>query len=287
MSSNDDLFRSAIEHYRSGRAHQARSICREIVAGDECHGQAQAMLGLIAHREDDFDEAARRFDLAARAQPEQPLHRVNLGAALLAAGRRDDALATLRDATAIFPDHAGLWSSLGEACLANERWSEAESAFACASRAEPENTGHGYRRALACDRAGRLVEAAALYRAVLARDPRHGDAGNGLGLLLMAEGNLHDASASFTAAFIAGSHAGAGLNLSRCLVLAGEADRAVEIARHVVSAHPEMAVAHRCLGEALEATGARTEAVACYRQALACDPGDADARALLAAALDA
>jgi len=284
---DDDLFRSAIDHYRSGRSSQARQICRDIVARQEGHGQAQAMLGLLAHREHNHDEAARRFHLACQAQPDQPLHRVNHGAALLAAERWDEAVEAMVQATLAFPHHAALWSSLGNAHAGVQAWSKAQAAFARAVQAEPDNPVHSYNRALACDRDGRPADAERHYLAALALDPRHGDARNNLGLVQLAQGRDHDASASFTAAFVAGSHAGAGLNLSRCLASAGEASKAVEVARHVVAAHPEMAEAHHYLGEALEAATDPASAAACYRQACELDPRDQAARAALFHALHA
>ena len=287
MSSTEELFRSAIEHYRSGRGQQARRICREIVAHDARHGPAQAMLGLLAHREHDHGEAARRFLLASEAQPDQPLHRVNLGVALLAAERWDEAAAAMAQATTAFPHHAELWAILGNAHAGNELWDRAETAFARASEAEPQKPEHVYNQALACDRAGRMEQAERLYRSVLEDDPRHGDARNNLGLLLMAAGRSREASECFAAAFIAGSHAGAGLNLSRCLTAGGEAQRAVEVARHVASAHPEMAQAHHYLGEALEAASDIASATICYRRALELDPGDEAARAALFLSLHA
>ncbi len=287
MSSTDELFRSALDHYRSGRGQQARRICREIVALDAGHGQAQAMLGMLAHREHDHGEAARRFLLASRAQPDQPLHHLNLGVALLADERWDEAVEAMAHATIAFPHNAALWSCLGNAHAGKEDWGRAETAFARASQAEPENPAHSYNRGLACDRAGRPEEAAALYRVVLARDPRHGDARNNLGLALMAQGATHDARECFTAAFIAGSHTGAGLNLSRCLTAAGETAKAIDVAGHVVSAHPEMAEAHHYLGEALVAAGNHASAAACFGRSLELDPGDQASRAALFHALHA
>ena len=287
MSSTEELFRSAIEHYRMGRGQQARRICREIVARDAGHGPAQAMLGLIAHREHDHGEAARRFLLASEAQPDQPLHRVNLGVALLAAERWDEAAEAMARATAAFAHMAGLWAILGNAHAGLQDWDRAEKAFGRAAQAEPESPEHVYNQALACDRAGRTGKAEQLYRAALERDPRHGDARNNLGLLMMAAGRTRDASECFSAAFIAGSHAGAGINLSRCLIAAGDGARAVEMARHVASAHPEMAQAHHYLGEALEAASDMAAASVCYRRALDLDPDDEAARAALFMALHA
>ena len=287
MTSNDELFRSAIEHYRSGRGNQARRICRSIVAEREDHGPAQAMLGLMAHREHAYDEAARHFFLACQAQPDQPLHRVNHGAALLAAQRWEEAAEAMVRATMTFPHHGALWSSLGNAHAGLEAWGKAEAAFARAVEAEPDNPAHIYNRALACERDGRFEQAQAHYQAVLAQDPRHGDARNNLGLVMLAQGRSAEAEATFTAAFVAGSHAGAGLNLSRCLAARGDTARAIEVARHVVSAHPEMAEAHHYLGEACEAASDPAAAAAAYRHALDLDPRDQAARAGLFHALHA
>lgn len=287
MTSNDELFRSAIDHYRSGRGDEARRICRAIVAGQEDHGPAQAMLGLMAHRENDHDTAARCFSLASRAQPDQPLHRINLGAALLAAQRWDEAVAAMTSACLSFPHEAALWSCQGNAYAGQLAWARAEASFAHAARLEPDNATHSYNQALACDRDGRHKEAENQYRKTLARDPRHGDARNNLGLLMLAQGRNREAAECFTAGFIAGSHAGAGLNLSRCLAASGDTAKAIEIARHVAGAHPEMAEAHQCLGEACDAAGDHATAALNYRRALDLEPGNQAARAALYHALHA
>ena len=87
------------------------------------------MLGLLAHREHDNDEAARRFAAAVEAAPDQPLHRVNLGAALLAGQRWADAAKAMGAATMAFPHEAALWSHLGNAHAGLLAWDKAEAAL--------------------------------------------------------------------------------------------------------------------------------------------------------------
>lgn len=279
MSPTEQQFSRALDHMQKGRGSQAREICRRIIAENPRFAPAHALLGVLALGEHDADEAAERFFDAVDLQPDQPEHRLNLGVALVTAGRRDDAVASLAAATLAFPHHADLWSLLGNAHAGRRDWTRAEQAFARATVLAPSAGRHHYNRALACDRAGRLSEALHHYEAALEREPALHEARNNRALVLMGQGRLAEATEEFARTANEGHHAGATINLGRALGTAGRSEEALAVLQVACERFPETADAHHYLGELLDARGAHDAALRAYTRTLGLDPGHRAARA--------
>ncbi len=237
----DEAFRQALVHYRAGRGGQARRICRDIVAANGDHGKDHAMLGLLAHREHDLHEAARRYLRASELEPDEISHRANLGIALVAARRWTEALDAMRQATIAFPHSPILWCNLGNACAGQRSWSAAQKAFARALEAEPDNAEHHYNLALAHDKAGGAATAEHHYKATLLRMPEHAEARNNLGLLLFKGGRHPEATEQFSLVLRLQDHLGAGINLARLLAESGRSDEGLALATQVAERNPAVA----------------------------------------------
>jgi Flp pilus assembly protein TadD len=93
-------------------------------------------LALVALRRE--EEAVAEFQAAARADPRSVEARTNLGAALLATGKVDDAVSAFRDALDLAPDHAEANYNLGRVYLMSGRDENAVELLTRTIRARPD-----------------------------------------------------------------------------------------------------------------------------------------------------
>ncbi|HYE52837.1 MAG TPA: tetratricopeptide repeat-containing glycosyltransferase family protein [Azospirillaceae bacterium] len=169
-----------------------------------------------------YDEAARRFQAAAEAQPDHPAVLFNLGLALRGLGRRADAAAAWQHALALRPGHPQTLSQL--ASLLAE--------------------------------AGRADAAEALYGRLAALDPGFPGAALGLGNARMAQARPEAAEAAFRLAVAADPAAHAAVNnLGAALMAQGRAEEAVALYRRAARLAPAAPEYHKNLGTALLSLG--------------------------------
>jgi tetratricopeptide (TPR) repeat protein len=170
--------------------------------------------------------------------------RNNLGVALAAQGRTDDAMAQFREALEIKPDYADAHTNLG----------------------------------LALWRQGRLEEAAAHYRSALQSTPDAALPHSNLGLVLTEMGRVDEAIVHLSDAVrLDPELSGARVNLGNALRVSGRAQEALEQYELAVQIDPEDAEAHNNIGAMLAQQGRRAEAATRFRTALRHDPRSADA----------
>jgi tetratricopeptide (TPR) repeat protein/GT2 family glycosyltransferase len=167
------------------------------------------------------------------------------GAALMQAGRLDEAAVSYRAAIAVRPDHAVAQFNLG--CVLRLQ-GDLDAAIACFRHAiadQPEFFDAQRGLAVTAHQRGHLGEALAFYRRALDQRPDHAETLCEFGLLLLRLERTDDAIA--------------------CL------ERAIRAA-------PGLAWAHNHLGTALSAQNRIAEAIASYDRALALKPDFADAQ---------
>ncbi|MBI3492016.1 MAG: tetratricopeptide repeat protein [Acidobacteria bacterium] len=176
----------------------------------------------------------------------------NLGTALQAEQRLDEAMAHYQRAIALRADYAPVYSNMATALRAK----------------------------------GRLNEAVAAYERALALQPDFPDAHYNLANALLDEGRTDEAIAHFETALqsIPGS-VDVHTNLGTALAAKGRADEAIKEFRRALEIDPASAQAHRDLGDLLAASGQQAEAIDHLRRATALQPSDAAAHYDLAGAL--
>jgi Flp pilus assembly protein TadD len=174
-------------------------------------------LGLALVAEGRRAEALTWFEHAARLSPENAEASFNAGEQLLELDRPEEATAYLERAAELWPPY--LASCSHELGLYHARRGDYGTALGFLQRAaalEPAVARHPYNVGLALRRLGRDQEAEAAYRAALALDPAFADAHNNLGMLLEERGRLEDARSSYEAALRADpAHGRAAENLER------------------------------------------------------------------------
>lgn len=233
-SSIPEAFTIARRHFDEGRLPQALHICRQIVGLDPRHVGAWHLLGLIAMRSGQSDEALKCFDAvlklapafadahnmrgvilagqrkpalaadsfreALRYRPDLVMARNNLGNALRELGDRGAALACFQEVVRLAPDSVAGQSNLGGLLLSLGRFAEAEVALQHAARLRPDSIEVSFNLGLVLARLGRTEESIAWNRQAIRRDPARAGAHANLGHGLAESGRVEEAIAAYRTA---------------------------------------------------------------------------------------
>jgi tetratricopeptide (TPR) repeat protein len=205
---------------------------------------------------------------------------VALGLGLMTAHRNEayrSNLALWSDTVAKMPDDAFAQNNLGKALFAAGRVDEAASHYSRALQLEPQDAEAHYNLANILVDRGRLPEAIAEYGQALRYEPNFYQANNNLGLALMRAGRAAEAIPQFEATlrFQPDSFQGH-CNLADALAQVGQTAESVEQYELALRADPNVAVAHENLGMALAQLGRVPEAIQQFEIAVQLDPNDPD-----------
>ncbi len=233
-----------------------------------------------------IDEAVASYRRALARKPDLADAHSNLGNALKALGRIDEAVASYRRALAIKPDFADAHSNLGSALRDLGRLEESVESCRRALEINPDFADAYTNLGNAQKDLGRLDEAVASYRRVLEIKPHFAEAHNNLGNTLRESKRLDEAVASYRGALeIRPDYAEVHSNLGDTLKDLGRLDESVESCRRALEIKPDFFAAHSNLGNALRELGQLENAVASYRRALEIKPDFAEAHNNLGTAL--
>ena len=93
----------ALEHYQAGRLSQAEAVCRQILQADPNQPAALHFLGVIAIQVGNSEIASELIRKAISLKPDYIEAHFNLAIALMAQGKRDEAIARYRQVIALMP----------------------------------------------------------------------------------------------------------------------------------------------------------------------------------------
>lgn len=225
---------------RSERRRQIATVAKAPDADRRLAADMAVATGL--HKQGRLKEAADLYRKIVRAYDGRPEIRValsNLGAALQAMGRTDEAVQALKKARALKPDAPAPHHNLGMALL----------------------------------NMGRLEEAVDSLTTAVELDPRFRDAWIGLGLALERGGVLDRAETAFRKA-LEQDPAGmeARFNLANLLRRTGRAEEAIQEYGRCLELRPQFPEAHFAIGRTREETGDFAAAAAAYLEALRLAP---------------
>jgi tetratricopeptide (TPR) repeat protein/4-amino-4-deoxy-L-arabinose transferase-like glycosyltransferase len=176
----------------------------------------------------------------------------NLGEALQADGRYDEAIVHYRQAIAFSPEWAAPYNNIGTALRSQGRVDEAIVHFQQALALQPNYPRAHYNLAVALLAAGKPNEAIGHIREALPSMMDSVEAHRDLGIALAAEGRANEAIAEF---------------------------------REALRLDPDAAALHRTLGESLASQGATAEAMDHFRRAVQLNPDDNQAHVDLSTGL--
>jgi protein O-mannosyl-transferase len=175
-----------------------------------------------------FDEAIDQFQKALKIDPNDVDAAYNLGNTLAQQGNFEAAGKQLEHALQIKPDNAMAAYDLGNVRVRQKRFDEAIDQFRNALKSDPALARANYNLAQIFSQQGKLDEAIRNYRLVLRSDPAHVKARYYLAVALAEQGDFQGAGKEFQESLriepnLAEAHAG----LARALTAQGNKDEAV------------------------------------------------------------
>ncbi len=282
IAANDAI---ATFHHELGAALQAqrdlvradRSFARAIeLAPDDLqylaeYGDLQLDMGRAAAAEKIFRELQRRAPGLLTAS-------VNLGSALMAQNRLDEATASLQEALRIDPFCAQALSNLGAIAIKKKDIAEAQRLLQRALEIDSlsfearVNLAVVYQKQWKWDKALRILEEAARIK------PGHPEVRYNLGRAYWHRNDYAAAEQALRDVVRVAPHLiDAAIDLGKILFETGRAEEALAHLRGVLQQNPDKAIAHVSFGFALEVMGEFEQAMDCYEKALALDRDDLQA----------
>ncbi len=210
----------------------------------------------------------------------------NLGVALQAEKRYDEAQVHYERAIALRSDYAPAYSNLGTAFRAERRLDEAVASYERALQLQPDYPDAHYNLANVLLDQGQSDAAIEHFQVALRSVPGSAEVHNNLGIALAAKGQLPLALAEFQSALrIEPGSAKTHRNLGDVLLSAGRGGEALDHFRRATELAPDEGSMHYDYGSALLEAGRPQQAVAEFRAALQTMPNSVEAHNNLGIAL--
>jgi len=271
--------------YDQGDDDGALESYREALRLDPGLAMTHANLGTLLWRKHDFEAAIEAFEISLRLDSESRSAantHVGLGAALMSAGRLEDALVTLAEAVRLDPKSANAHLHLGIALRGNARIEEAEKSLREALRLDPDSSNGHFQLGLIHQTRGERDEAIAAFRLAARLDPSNTIAHVALGAALHRKGRLDEAISEIRKVVrLVPDQPWPRNNLGTLLMRKGNVKAAREQYREAIRIDPEYALAHMNLGELHLRAYDLSAAADALRTALRLDPALAKAQLLL------
>src|SRR6202034_4374025 len=102
-----ELFAAALRHHQAGHLSEAERLYRQVLAADSRHVDALHFLGVLAHQAGRNEAAVELIGKAIAQNGRVPAYHNNLGNALKAQGKLQEAAASYSEALSHKPDHVG------------------------------------------------------------------------------------------------------------------------------------------------------------------------------------
>ncbi|GGC61849.1 tetratricopeptide repeat protein [Undibacterium terreum] len=178
-------FESARLLHEAGQLEQARSVYEHILSIEPAHADTLHLLGVMAHQAGDHRQAIKLIQQAidAAPRPVPAIYYNNMGSALRAAGRHQDAMIAFSLGIHVDKNYAPGYFNLGVAMSGQGDWEAALQRFSQALDLKPDFADAHYNKAIAEKQLGRPREALASFREVLRLQPGNGLAQHYVALL--------------------------------------------------------------------------------------------------------
>lgn len=246
---NRVLLIQALNALQAGATQEAAWRLQAILDKNPQHAEAQYYMGVVAHRQQNHEEALIAIEKALALAPQNGLFYYGKGAVFQSTNRVDEAISNYRQALALLPELEDARFNLAVLLQQQNQLVEAESHYQILLKNKStlqtilknqpahqlilRNLGH-----LASSR-GQPGEAISYYRQALVIDPKFAEVSNNLGVLLQEQ---------------------------------GLGEEAIEAYRQGIQAQPDLPQLHNNLGNAFKTLGRLEEAKACYEEAIRLQP---------------
>ncbi len=251
---------------RDGRLEMAVSaLKRALTLGDEPEHRFQ--LAILQLRTSEFEAAAIHLVRLHRLWPERADVTNNLGCALAALGRVEDARVVFEASARLQPESAAAWTNLAAARV---RCGDVEQGLAAveeAARLEPENAQHPLMRADILIQTRRLDDALQVLREILSRHGQSARVLLALGTIRHLEGKRNEAIQLYNAVVrLAPNDPGGWLQMGLLLMGMGEKERSLRCTRRGVACDESNPHGQYLLANALLGNGQFEQAVVLYQR---------------------
>jgi tetratricopeptide (TPR) repeat protein len=236
------MMQDALGHHRAGRLREAERIYRQVLAVDT-DADSLHLLGMISYQQGHYSLAIAEIEGAIAVRGDVSSYHCNLGAALQAERRLQDAGSAYRRALALKPDCAIAHINLGLIFQAEHNLDEALAHCRLAEALKPDSAEIQMNLGSILEELGRSDEALHRYESALALKPQLAEAHYNMGNTFCSQGRLGEAMACY---------------------------------KRALSIRPGYARAHHNMGHALRGLGMLDEALECYRRASNLLPKDPD-----------
>ena len=152
------LFSQGLEFHQEGKLPEARARYRQILKLIPDQPDALHMLGVIEFQEKNFGEAINLISQAKKFRPNNHLIHFNLGNALRAAGRLEEAGDAFGIAVALSPDNQEALKNLGNTYKERNMMAEAIRCYDQLLEANPNHAFTLYNKSIALLTLGKLDE---------------------------------------------------------------------------------------------------------------------------------
>ena len=225
------------QHHQAGRLSEAERSYHLALEMVPNHPEALHLLGLLAYRVNQFDQATDLITQAIEEAPTNPLYWFNLGVVTQRAGKKHDAIDAYERALVLSPKYVEALSNLGNVLKELTRLDEAVQAYRKAIALNPGHADTHNNLGVALKEQDKIAAAISSYREALRLKPTHLEALNNLGLALMESGAIDEAIASFEQALSAQpTYAKALYNLGLARIWKGDHQRAIDCLSQVAQA---------------------------------------------------
>ena len=244
-----------------------------------CCGVLLAVLGVLTWRQSaTYVNQETLWRTTLTRNPDCWMADNNLGVAIAAGGRFDEAIGNFRQAIQLNPNFSEAQNNLGHALAAEGRFDEAIENFRRAIQLDPNFSEALNNLGITLVARGRFDEAIENYRKAIQLDPNSSEALNNLGVALAAEGRFDEALENFRQAIqINPDFSEAQNNLGIALADKRQFDEAIENFHQAFRVNSNRPETFFHLGMALGQLGRTREMVAQSREALRLNPNLAGA----------
>jgi len=208
-------------------------------------------LGVALVAEQKNEEAISHYKMAIKINPDNAKAHNNLGAALLTERKIEEAISHYKMAIKINPDFAKAYSNLGIALVAEGKIEEAISHYKMAIKINPDYANAHYNLGNALSAEGKNEEAISHYKMAIKIKPDYADAYNNLGAALLTERKIEEAISHYKMAIkIKPDYADAYNNLGAALLTERKIEEAISHYKMAIKIKPDFAEAYINLSSA-------------------------------------